>query len=161
MGLVADGARARVLLNAGAGTGLAPALPFMLAATHGPTREIGAERPGRVQGSAHDGTRHSITPRVDFHQHERTIFAREVVRVLNEASHRREFDRLVLILPPKSLGEVRAGLTKETAAKVVAEHAKDLTHLSIHDLAQHLAPPLHPAAAGPGRALTATGAVRS
>lgn len=136
--LVADGARARILLNEGPGKGLAPALGYDFAVSHAPTHEIGAERPGRSHESSGDGSRHAMENRVDWHQFEKQKFARDVAKELNKAAYEGAFDRLVLVLPPKSLGEVRGALDKHARERVVGELAKDLTHLPTQDLEGHL-----------------------
>ena len=137
--LVADGARARILVNEGPGRGLTPALDHEFAASHAPTRDIGVERPGRVHESLGDGTRHAMAPRVDWHDFGKRLFAKSMAEELNKACIAGAFDRLVLVLPPKSLGELRAHLDKKTRARVVAEVAKDLTHVPPRDLSVHLA----------------------
>ncbi len=137
--LVADGARGRILLNEGPGKGLVPVRGHEFAANHAATHEIGVERPGRVHESTGDGTRHAMAPRVDWHDYGKRQFAKSMALKLNEARYADAFDRLVLVLPPKSLGELRAHLDKKTRARVVAELAKDLTQVPALDLPQHLA----------------------
>lgn len=136
--LVADGARARIFLNEGPGRGLVPALAHEFAASHAATHEIGAERPGRTHESIGDGTRHAMENPVDWHQFEKTLFARDVAKELNRAAYEGAFDRLVLILPPKSLGELRNALDKHARERVIGELAKDLTHLPAHELESRL-----------------------
>ncbi len=135
--LIADGARARLLQTTGWEHGLEPASSVDFIADHRPTREIGAERPGRVHESA-DSTRHAMAPRVDWHQFEKHLFAKEMAAMLNMARARGEFDRLVLVAPPATLGDLRKELDKPTAALVFAELDKDLTHVAVHDLKGHL-----------------------
>lgn len=135
--LVADGARARILLSEGPGTGLRPATDEVYEADRRPTREIGSDRPGRVFESA-DQTRHAYAPRVDWHEYEKHLFAAKMAGILDDACKRGTFDDLVLVAPPKALGELRAALSKHTRARVSAELGKDFTNVSIHDLPSHL-----------------------
>lgn len=134
--LVADGARAQILVNEGPGKGLKPAHDF--AVPHPPSREIGADRPGRVHESLGDGTRHAMEPRVDWHRFEKRLFARDLAKHINKAAYQGAFDRLVLVLPAKSLGDLRAQLDKDTRARVVAELSKDLTNVPRRELPGHL-----------------------
>ncbi len=136
--LIADGARARILLNEGPGTGLKPATDTEYQADHRPTREIGSDRPGRVHESA-DTMGHAYAPRVDGHEFAKHLFAREMARLLDAAAARHEFDALVLVAPPKTLGELRASLGKGSRAKVSAELGKDLVNVPLHDLPSRLA----------------------
>jgi protein required for attachment to host cells len=136
--VVADGARAFIVANRGPGTGLSP-VPGT-AREHGTpkTSELGSDRPGRSFNSDQSGLRHGMEPRVDWHQFEKQKFAHSIARLLDDARNRRAFDRLVLVAPPETLGELRAKLDKHTQALVAGEIAKDLTRHMIEDLPQHL-----------------------
>ena len=79
-----------------------------------------------------------MEPTVDRHRHEKRLFARDLAREINEAAYKGAFDRLVLVLPAKSLGDLRTQLDKDTRARVVAELSKDLTHVPLHELPAHL-----------------------
>ena len=57
---------------------------------------------------------------------------------LDKASGANAFDRLVLVAPPQTLGELRIALKKRTSARITAELAKNLTNVPIHDLPGHL-----------------------
>lgn len=135
--LVADGARARVLVNEGPGTGLVPALNHEFAASHAPNSVRGTERPGKSSGAA-GGTGHAVASKVDWHDFEKARFARDVAAVLDGAAGRGAFDRLVLVSPPKTLGALRKELKSATRERITAEVGKDLTHLALHDLAPAL-----------------------
>ena len=50
----------------------------------------------------------------------------------------KKFDRLVLIAPSKTLGEMRPVLKFRREKDVVREYAKDLANLSIHELQAYL-----------------------
>lgn len=135
--LVADGARARVLENGGPGTGLAPALNFDYAASHAPSRDFGSDKPGRGQGPG--GTaQHAKPSRVDWHTFEKHLFAKELAKVLESAMHQSAFDDLVLVAPPEALGELRLALTDGVKDRVSGEVGKDLTHVTVHELGDHL-----------------------
>jgi protein required for attachment to host cells len=134
--LIADGARARIWRSEGWGTGLTP-VTEEIEGDHRATHEIGVERPGRVQESANPG-RHAMEPRVDWHQFEKSQFAKKMASHLNRAAQNKDYDRLVLIAPPKALGELRSALDKHAAGLVVAELDKDLTQVASQELPKHL-----------------------
>ena len=136
--LVADGARARVLMNRGIGKGLQPAIDGEMAHALPPTRELGTDRPGRTQQRG-TGGRHAIQPHVDWHRFEKEKFSREMAALLDAAAERGAFDRLVLIAPPRTLGDLRAALGAKARGKLHAEMDKDLTHVALHDLPGYLA----------------------
>lgn len=135
--LVADGARARILRNDGPGTGLAPALDHDFAAPHAPTREFGADKPGRTAVPG-DGKRHGMEPPVDWHREEKRRFALDLCKVLDEGAEEHAYDKLVLVAPPDTLGDLRKGLTLRARDRVHAEMGKDLTHLAARELTRHL-----------------------
>lgn len=135
--LVADGGRARILVNSGVGKGLHPASGEAFGIDNPPTREQGTDRPGRTFDSAGSG-RHAMEPRVDWHRFEKVKFSREIAQRLDRAALDGAFDRLILIAPPATLGDLRSALDGKTRQKVVGEIAKDLTQLSDRDIEGHL-----------------------
>ncbi len=134
---MADGARARVLRNDGIGKGLQPAINGEIAHTVPATRELGTDRPGRTQQRSTSG-RHAIQPHVDWHRFEKEKFGKEMAALLDAAAERRAFQRLVLIAPPRTLGDLRAALGTKARALIHAEIDKDLTHVTIQELPDHL-----------------------
>ncbi len=135
--VVADGARAHIVKNEGPGKGLAAVMAHDFAAPHPPSRDFGADKPGRVFESS-NGSRHSVEPRIDFHTYEKTRFAKDISEVLEKAAARKAYDRLVLVAPPKTLGVLRNALGPESRSRIRGELGKDLTHLGIRELSGHL-----------------------
>jgi len=135
--LIADGARARILKNEGPGKGLQPAVADEFKQALKPTREIGADRPGRVQESA-TAERHAIVPRLDWHRFEKERFAKNMAKLLDAAAARNAFDRLILVAPPRTLGDLRAALAPRSRALVTGELGKDLTPLTAAELPDHI-----------------------
>lgn len=136
--LIADGARARIVLNDGPGRGIKPGPDKEFEGVNAPTREIVSDRPGRAFDSSGLGGRHSMEPRTDPHEHEQRLFHQRIAAYLDTAAKNGEFDRLVVVAPPKALGNLRSALTEAVRKKVIGELNKDLTHVPIHDLAAHL-----------------------
>ncbi|WP_417724623.1 host attachment protein [Salipiger sp.] len=89
-------------------------------------REQSANRPGRMkdggpgQKSAYDDT--------DWHELAKERFADELADLLYQQAHKGAYERIVLVAPPATLGELRSKLHKEVADKVVAEIDKTLTN---------------------------------
>ncbi len=135
--VVADGARAQIFLNNGSGTGLEPALPQALVADNRPSGDITSDRPGRSFDSAGKG-RHSMQPSSDPHKYEQTSFAHDIARLLNEKRLQKEYDKIVIVAAPRMLGALRLALDAPTRRLVIDEIDKDLTKLSVGDLASHL-----------------------
>ena len=136
--LIADGARARIVLNDGPGRGIKPGPDKEFEGVNAPNRDIVSDRPGRAFNSSGSGGRHGMEPRTDPHEHEQRSFHHRIAAYLDEAAKRGDFDRLVVVAPPKALGNLRTELSGPTRAKIVGEINKDLTHVSIRDLASYL-----------------------
>ena len=79
-----------------------------------------------------------MAPRVDWHNYEKHLFAKSMAKRLDQAALKKKFDRLILVAPPHTLGELRAALDKQTREKVSAELNKDLTNMSVQDLSAPL-----------------------
>lgn len=135
--IIADGAHARIARHQGPGSGIVAALDHEFAAPHAPTRDFVSDRPGSYPDRGALGT-HRFAPRTDRHEHEKALFATDIGAVLNKAAEDRAFDRLILVASPEALGHLRAALNDHARALVTAEIAKDLTHVPMHGLAEHL-----------------------
>jgi len=135
--LICDGARAHIVANGGPGTGLTGVSRASHRAAKIPTRDLGTDRPGRVVESVGSG-RHAMSPPIDWHRFEKQKFAREMAALVNRAALEKRFDRLVIVAPPMTLGDLRKALDPHASRLVAGELAKDLTGLEIHELESHL-----------------------
>lgn len=88
-------------------------------------RELGTDRPGRF----HDGpnVHRSAVQETDWHQLNEDRFAHELADILYEKAYEGRFDRIVLVAPPDTLGELRKTMHKVVTDKVIAEIPKTLT----------------------------------
>ncbi len=138
--VVADGAKCRVLTRKGTDGTLSAAsnLCFSDSEARELTREIGTDRPGRSQESV-GGARHAMEPRVDWHRFAKEQFAHQVAQALEDAALKKKYQALIVVAPPRTLGDLRGAIGKHTRALVVGEIAKDLTNIADHDLPAHLA----------------------
>ena len=101
------------------------------------TREQGTDRPGRSFSSV--GQRRSAYEASDWHEVEEARFAAEVAASINAAATNKSFKHLIVIAPPKTLGELRRELSPEAQKKITAEINKDLTKHSIPEIEKLLA----------------------
>ena len=134
---IADGAKALVLVNEG--TDAEPLLKVVSKSEleNPPTHEQGTDRPGRMPDTG-QGHRSALNE-TDWHEFEEQRFVRELSARLNKAAHANRFDRLILVAPPKVLGELRDELEKAAAERVVDEIAKDLTKHPVDEIEQAIA----------------------
>ena len=82
-----------------------------------------------AQGAATSsfGIRRDTNEEVDFHQLAEVRFAAEAAEMLRKQALVNRFDCLLLIAPPKTLGELRKHYHKEVEARLLGEIDKDLT----------------------------------
>lgn len=65
-------------------------------------------------------------------------FSRELAIWLDEALRQEAFDRLILIAPPQTLGDLRDALSKAVYSRLLAEINRDLSRLEEKDLNEGL-----------------------
>ena len=71
---------------------------------------------------------------VDFHQLEEDRFAARAAEMLKERALRNEYESLVVVAPPKTLGEMRKHYHKEVEKRLTAELPKDLTNMPVEEI---------------------------
>jgi protein required for attachment to host cells len=135
--VVGDGRKALLLDNAG--THLNPRLIVkeVMESQNPPNREHGNGRPGRAFQSV--GPMRSSVEQSDRHQLAEQRFAGEVIAALARLHQSHPLDGLTLVAPPKTLSFWRDALSDGLKSLVVAEIDKDLTHLPVPEIEQHLA----------------------
>jgi protein required for attachment to host cells len=88
-------------------------------------RDQKTDSPGRASNSGGPG--HSAYEEVDFHQLEEDRFAAETADLLKKRALNNDFDSLIVVAPPRTLGELRKHYHKEVEKRITGEIAKDLT----------------------------------
>jgi protein required for attachment to host cells len=136
--LLADGARARIVSNAGPGKGVEEVSGMEFSGDNERTGEVMADRPGRSFDSA-GSHRHAMEPPSDAHREMKRDFANDLVKALEKKLKQHAFDRLVLIAAPATLGDLRNSMSKALQNVIYAEVPKDLVHVPNSDIASHLA----------------------
>jgi len=134
--LLLDGAQAKVFSHEGPGTGLTPVRDLMLEEEPLKAREIMADKPGRSFSSGSDGRsamEYSSDP-VDVRE---ARFVKSVAEVLDGKRQQSAFGKLVIAAAPAALGDLRAVLSDQVKAAVIAEMPKDLTNLPTDQLEKH------------------------
>jgi protein required for attachment to host cells len=74
----------------------------------------------------------------DFHQLEEDRFAAEVAGMLMEEALRNSFESLIIVAPPKTLGELRKHYHVSVSDRLKGELAKDLTDHPVPDIEKAL-----------------------
>ncbi|MGX5665698.1 host attachment protein [Rhizobium daejeonense] len=134
--VVCDGAKALFLQNAGDSQALNLKVMETLTQTDEPSREQGADRPGRVYQSV--GEARSSMEDTDWHEQAEASFLKDVAEKLGRMARSGVIENAVLVAPPKALGILRAQLSDEAASVVRAELAKDYVKMPVPDIEKHL-----------------------
>jgi protein required for attachment to host cells len=106
----------------------------------------GTDEPGRTFSGAQGGdprsgglgatvgAAHSAYSETDFHQLQEDRFAAEAAEMLKERALANRFEKLIVVAPPKTLGELRKHYHKEVEARIAGEVAKDLTNMPVPEI---------------------------
>ena len=92
----------------------------------------------RGQGGQFAAARSSMQE-TDYHQMEEDRFAAETADLLKKRALAQEFESLVIVAPPKTLGELRKHYHKEVADRLIGEVDKDLTGHPVDQIEKVLA----------------------
>ena len=136
--LIADGRRARVFETRGKGTGLTVVQDMALDTELPPSRALGNDRPGRSFESV-GSVRHAMQSPSDPHREHKRQFAHRVAGLVHERLLARSFDRLVVVAPAVTMGDLRTALSQQVKAVTTAELVADLTKTPVAELPAHLA----------------------
>jgi len=138
--VVADGERALFLVNQG--TPDKPSLTL-----HEKMQGEGAtmeqvDRPGRMQDTGRQQL--SAMEMTDHDRIARDRFAETVAERINALVLKGKIGRLVMVAPPQTLGGLRAAISDQTQAAMVAEIDKDLTQHPLPKIGQLVASHIDP-----------------
>ena len=130
--LVADGKKLLFFRNEG--DGLFPKLEVerKQEQTNAPTGDQKSDGAGQAFASWGAGS-HAYSE-ADFHELEEDRFAAEAAQMLNRRALRNEFEALIVVAPPRTLGELRKHYHKEVEKRLSAEVAKDLTRHPVSEI---------------------------
>ena len=137
--LVAHEAGARVFEARGRGKGLELLDTIEHPEGRARDRDLASDRPGRSFRKDSGDTRRAAMSRAEG-PHDRAVsdFARALADRLRRARVANQYDRLVLVAPPRFLGLLRSTLDGPTAHLVVGSMDKDLAMKNETELVDHL-----------------------
>lgn len=137
--LAADHQHARVFANTGPGRGIEPVDGLAMGGHLPVSHEAGSHRPD-IGFASRGGPAHGIEPRSTPHQDAARDFIDEIASSLAEALSHGGFDRLVVVAPPRALGELRRRLPKAVRERVVGELDLDLAKAPTASILRHVEP---------------------
>lgn len=123
--LVADGAKMLFFRNEGDADN--PNLTVIAAEQQADFYDRDIKTDAAGQKPAGQGAGGSTASETDFHRQAEDRFAAEAAERINRAALANEFERLIIVAPPKTLGQLRKHYHKQVEARIAAEIAKDLT----------------------------------
>lgn len=135
--LIGDGSKALFLRNEGNAQNLQLTVERVLEQDNPPTREQGTDRPGRT--SSRLGTRRSAIEETDWHQLGEQRFAAEIATALYRMVNADPALSIVVVAPPKAMGDLRKAFHPQVAARVAGELPKELTSHALPDIEKVLA----------------------
>lgn len=100
------------------------------------TRDQATDSAGRAS-SPQGGVQSSVEP-TDFHQIEEDRFAADAADFLKTGALQNDYESLIIVAPPKTLGELRKHYHKEVTHRLKGELDKDLTGHPIKDIEKAL-----------------------
>ena len=106
----------------------------MVSDLHRHSRDLKSDEPGRGFSAANSAARHAMEPPHDYHKLEKHDFVRAVAGALKSAHDGHKFERLVLVAPARSIGELRHELAETVKKTVWREIGKDLVKLNDQEL---------------------------
>ena len=95
-------------------------------------RDQAASRPGRRSDGP--GVQRSALDDTDWHELQKERFAQDLADILYKHVQKGAFESIVLVAPPKTLGELRDEIHQEVASKVIGEIPKTLTNHPIDEI---------------------------
>ncbi len=95
-------------------------------------REQKSDAPGSAFAS--NGAGRSSMEESDYHQLEEDRFAAETAELLNRRALSNDYDSLIVVAPPRTLGALRKHYHKEVERRIAGEIAKDLTGHPVREI---------------------------
>ncbi len=135
--VVGDGEKALFLRNEGEPEQLQLEVENIFGHDNPATHEQGTDKPGRAFASV--GTARSAMEQTDWHQLGEERFAAGIAEMLYQLAHANQFEALVVVAPPKVLGNLRQAFHKEVVDRITGEVPKDLTSHPVAEIERLLA----------------------
>lgn len=120
--VVADGTGARFFRNTG----------------HEHSVTLAAEGEFHPADLENDGPSGKRSGESTLQETDEATFAKQLANELYRRAHQGDFEALVLVADPQTLGQLRPILHKEVKKRLVSEHGKTLTKASVADIQKAL-----------------------
>jgi protein required for attachment to host cells len=135
--LVADGGRARLFSYRSQERVLKLKNSFQSDSIHSPSRDLESDRSGRAFNVKGPGG-HTKSPPGNKHDRAELDFAKSLAEQLSAALTKNEFDRIILIADPRTMGNIRQFINRPASSQVFAEVNLNLTSSSEASIEERL-----------------------
>ena len=142
--LIADGEKALYLINKGDEAHLHLVVRDRAEQENPKAQEWAANRPGRFNDGP--SVHRSAVDDTDWHQLEKTRFAKSIAEDLYKDAHKGKYDALVIAASRPVLSELRSEMHDEVAEKLVLDLPKVLTNHPLDEIESAIARALENAA---------------
>lgn len=132
--LVVDGARMQILRNRGQAASLDLEVIQEKTQSNPASHVLEADSPGRTHESSGPGG-HAY-PAADLHQQREDEFGADALAMLQKTAG--PDDGIIIIAPPKMLGQLRPTFDHAFRARIIGEMNKDLAHRPKEEIAMFL-----------------------
>lgn len=142
--LVADGRKSLFFRNAGSPMSPRLVVEEKEVQDNPPDRDQASDRPGRAftaAGSPNTGSavsmganNRSAYQETDFHDLEENRFAADTAEALRMRALDNDFEALIVVAPPRTLGALRKRYHKEVETRLHAEVPKDLVNMPVPEI---------------------------
>ncbi len=134
--LVADGRRAKVLVEQRRGAALEEPAGWAMEISEEELYEPQDEKPRSAQRAGQG--RHTVGNRRNLHEAEEENFLKRVAERIGEAEKHQQFEHLVIAAPPRALGLLRTLLSDGAQNRICATLPKDLLDEPVPKLRERL-----------------------
>jgi protein required for attachment to host cells len=135
---VFDAGHARFFEYKSAHGHLVPVLEDVSSGLHHDKRDIEADKPGRTIGAG--GEHHSFEAKHDPRKLEKHDFVRAIALALDDTLEKHAFGKLVVVAPPRAVGEFRSLASDKLKKAIWREVPKEFANMPDAELAKHLVP---------------------
>nr|MBF0685974.1 host attachment protein [Pseudomonas sp.] len=134
--VIADGRKIMFLRNTGDATYPELEVETLKEQANPADRDQGTDTPGRAHSPT--GYARSAMSETNFHDLEEARFAAEAAEMLRKQALAGSFQKLIVVAPPRTLGELRKKYHKEVSDRIIAEVDKDLTGHPVDEITRLL-----------------------
>lgn len=142
--VVADGGRARLFAMEKGISSLYQMPDGEMEGPHRRNRDIKTDKPGRAFDSTGQH-RHALEPHSDPARNDERHFLKSVVDRVDAARKDGALTGVIVVAPPRVLGELRALMPPALSKIVTHEVDRDLAHATIDDIRDHVGEAIFPA----------------